>query len=115
MTDAKEDRTPELNLSNYHQLFLEEAHSFLDLLRRNLTQLLDAPGDRRAQSEARRAAHTLKGMAATMHYEELANLARDMENQLQQGAQLAPDQIRLLLAGCDRYEDGLEQTSSAEP
>jgi chemotaxis protein histidine kinase CheA len=109
MTDANtEDHNAELDLGKYRQLFLDEAYGFLALLRRNLTHLLDAPGDKRAKSEARRAAHTLKGMAATMHYEELSALAKSMETQLQQEGHLEPGQIEDLLAGCDQYEVGLE-------
>jgi two-component system chemotaxis sensor kinase CheA len=115
MTDANaEDHYPELDLGKYHQLFLDEACGFLALLRRSLAQLLDAPGDKRAKSEARRAAHTLKGMAATMHYEELSALAKSMENQLQQEGHLEPGQIEHLLARCDQYEEGMEQKSGAQ-
>jgi two-component system chemotaxis sensor kinase CheA len=115
MTDANtEDHNSELDLSKYRQLFLDETYGFLALLRHNLAHLLDAPSDRRAQSEARRAAHTLKGMAATMHYDELAALAKRMENQLKQEEHLELGQVEDLLESCDRYEDGLEQTAGAE-
>ena len=103
------DKNLELDLSSYHQLFLEEAYSYLALLRRNLSKLRDAADDKRAQREARRAAHTLKGMAATMHYEELAALGKRMEKQLEEEGRLTPGQIEELLAGCRQYDNGLKQ------
>jgi len=112
--DNAEEHNPDLDLSNYRQLFLDEAQSFLAILRRNLSQLLDAPDDRRAQREARRAAHTLKGMAATMRYEELAALGKRMENQLQQEGHLAPSQIEELLVDCSQYDGGLKLLAGGE-
>lgn len=107
-----EDSNVDLDLSNYRQLFLDEAHSFLAILRRNLSQLLEAPDDRRAQREARRAAHTLKGMAATMRYEELAALGKRMEDRLQEDESLAPSQIEELVVGCNQYDSGLTQLAA---
>jgi two-component system chemotaxis sensor kinase CheA len=104
----------DLDLSNYRQLFLEEACSYLALLHRNLSKLRDAPCDVRAQREGRRAAHTLKGMAATMHYEELAALGKRMENQLQHEEPLTPGQIDELLADCALYDKGLKQLDGGE-
>ena len=108
------DRNVDLDLSKYHQLFVEEACSYLTLLRRNLSKLREAPDDARAQREGRRAAHTLKGMAATMHYEELADLGKRMESQLQHEIPLTPGQIDELLGDCVRYDDGLKQLDGGE-
>lgn len=109
-----EDHNVDLDLSNYRQLFLDEAHSFLAILRRNLSQLLEVPDDRQAQREARRAAHTLKGMAATMRYEELAALGKRMEVQLQEDERLAPSQIEELFVDCSQYDNGLKQLAGGE-
>ncbi len=68
-----------MDLSVYRQLFLEESHRRLAELETALTQLREGGGDQETWRTAHRAAHTLKGMAATMQYQELATLAEEME------------------------------------
>jgi len=98
-----------VDLSAYKALFLDQAWLHLSNLRHNLARLQDDPVDENAHHEAHRAAHTLKGMSATMRYETLAALANDLEHPFVSGSPLAPDQIATLLAGCDEFERGLER------
>jgi chemotaxis protein histidine kinase CheA len=106
---TKKRKGAAIDLSAYKALFLDQAWLHLSNLRQNLARLQDDPADEEAQQEAHRAAHTLKGMAATMRYETLAALANNLEHPFVSGAPLALDQIGTLLAGCDEFERGLER------
>jgi chemotaxis protein histidine kinase CheA len=108
-SDTAKSHIPNPDMSAYQQLFLDEAQTFLGILRRGLDQLVEDPGDKEAQREARRAAHTLKGMAAMMHYEHLVSLSKSLEDQLQTEAPLFLDQIETLRAGCNELEIGVER------
>lgn len=118
MTQARKKKDT-LDLSAYKALYLREARSFLGALRQNLARLQDDPADHAALHQAHRAAHTLKGMSATMRYEALAALARSLEEPLKRADQTEPplslvaSQIDALLAGCDEFEARLDQLPAA--
>lgn len=109
---------PEFDLSAYKALYLREARSTLTTLQQFLARLRDKPQDFKALQQANRAAHTLKGMSATMRYEALAALARTMEELLfqadQTGQPLNQDQINALLAGCAEFEAGLSRLAASD-
>jgi two-component system chemotaxis sensor kinase CheA len=100
-------------MSAYKELYLEEARKCLATLRENLIQLRDDAANEMALYEAHRAAHTLKGMSATMHYETLTSLARTLEDPLSRAdlAKLPPpsDQIQAFLTTCDDFAAALER------
>jgi len=112
-SQTRKDRGPGFDLSAYKELYLEEARKSLATLRENLIQLRDDAANETALHEAHRAAHTLKGMSATMHYETLTTLARTLEDPLSRAdrAKLPPpsDQIRVFLITCDDFEAALER------
>ena len=103
------DQDSGLDLSVYRDLYLDEARKFLTIFRQSLTRLTDHPDDRPAWQEARRAAHTLKGMSSTMHYEALVALAKGLEAPFLSDSPLATDEIDALLVGCEAFERGMEQ------
>jgi chemotaxis protein histidine kinase CheA len=103
------NQVPSLDLSVYRDLFLDEAQAFLTILRQSLARLADHPDDREAWQEARRAAHTLKGMSSTMRYERLFALAQALEAPFLSDAPLAIDQIDVVLAGCEEFEHSLDR------
>ena len=103
------NRGIEIDLSVYRELFLEESQQHLGALREHLARLADDATDRTALREARRSAHTLKGMAYTMHYEDLGVLGKALENQLESDSVLSRDQIKTLFLGCDQFEMGLKR------
>jgi two-component system chemotaxis sensor kinase CheA len=109
-----EDQGTRLDLSVYMDLFLDEASTFLAMLRKNLSGLIEDPADPEALSEAHRAAHTLKGMSSTMRYEELAALAESLEGLLQSEAPLPPADIAVLQAGYNEFEVVLERLKGSE-
>ncbi|MCM3715137.1 chemotaxis protein CheA [Halalkalibacter oceani] len=68
--------------SEYLDVFLDESQEHLQAINDNLLKLEQAPDDISIVGEVFRSAHTLKGMAATMGFEDLAHLTHNMENVL---------------------------------
>ncbi len=66
----------------YLEVFLDESQEHLQSINDHLLNLEQAPGDLSIVGEVFRSAHTLKGMAATMGFEDLAHLTHNMENVL---------------------------------
>nr|WP_285842044.1 chemotaxis protein CheA [Ureibacillus chungkukjangi] len=63
-------------------MFIEESKEHLQACSDNLLELEKNPNDLAIVNEIFRSAHTLKGMSATMGYEDLADLTHKMENVL---------------------------------
>ncbi|WP_416150930.1 chemotaxis protein CheW [Salipaludibacillus sp. HK11] len=66
----------------YLEMFIDESNEHLQALNDNLLKLEEKPDDLPIINEIFRSAHTLKGMSATMGYEDLASLTHQMENVL---------------------------------
>ncbi|TYR77506.1 chemotaxis protein CheA [Rossellomorea vietnamensis] len=71
-----------MELNQYLEVFIEESKEHLQTCNVQLLELEKKPDDLSIVNEIFRSAHTLKGMAATMGYEDLANLTHQMENVL---------------------------------
>ena len=71
-----------MELSQYLEMFIEESKEHLQSCNENLLELEKNPDDFAIVNEIFRSAHTLKGMSATMGYEDIANLTHKMENVL---------------------------------
>jgi two-component system chemotaxis sensor kinase CheA len=71
------------NMNQYLPIFLQESQDYVNLLNNNLVLLEQDPSNKEALAEVFRAAHTLKGMAATMGFQPLADAAHDLESTLQ--------------------------------
>lgn len=69
--------------SKYRDLFFDESDEYLQTLNDCLLQLEKDPGDKALLDEIFRAAHTLKGMAATMGYKTMTTLTHGMESVLE--------------------------------
>lgn len=72
-----------MDLSQYLGMFLEESREHLQRLNEGLLGLESNPEDSRLINEIFRSAHTLKGMSATMGFNQIAELTHQMENVLQ--------------------------------
>lgn len=68
--------------SEYLAVFLDESQEHLQAVNDHLLKLEKQPEDESIVGEIFRSAHTLKGMSATMGYEDLAHLTHNMENVL---------------------------------
>ncbi|MFZ7101484.1 MAG: chemotaxis protein CheA [Peptococcaceae bacterium] len=71
-----------MSVNEYLNLFLEESREHLQILNEELLKLEQNSEDKDAINEIFRAAHTLKGMSATMGYDKIAELTHKMENLL---------------------------------
>lgn len=69
-------------MNQYLEVFIEESKEHLQTCSEQLLVLEKHPEDLSIVNEIFRSAHTLKGMSATMGYEDLANLTHKMENVL---------------------------------
>jgi two-component system chemotaxis sensor kinase CheA len=107
-----------MDMSPYRDLFVSEARGHLAAFSELIVRLEDSSGDGTAINELFRHAHSLKGMAATMGYEQIVGIAHLMENQLNRirsgEFQLLPALADLLLEGNDalaRLVSGIESES----
>lgn len=71
-----------MELNQYLEVFIEESKEHLQACNVHLLELEKNPEDIKIVNEIFRSAHTLKGMSATMGYEDLASLTHQMENVL---------------------------------
>ncbi|MBE2929080.1 chemotaxis protein CheA [Anoxybacillus flavithermus] len=71
-----------MDMSQYLEVFIDESREHLQTINEQLLELEKNPDDVAIVNEIFRSAHTLKGMSATMGFEDLANLTHQMENVL---------------------------------
>jgi two-component system, chemotaxis family, sensor kinase CheA len=70
----------EMDTSGYLSIFIDESNEHLEVLYNQLLALEKNPDEKAIIEEIFRAAHTLKGMSATMGFNDLANLTHKLEN-----------------------------------
>lgn len=71
-----------MDIGQYLEIFIEEAKEHLQNLNTSLLELEKDASDKDLVNEVFRAAHTLKGMAATMGFKKMSKLTHNMENVL---------------------------------
>lgn len=71
-----------MEINQYLDVFLDESREHLQAVNDNILVLEKEPENLDLVNEIFRSAHTLKGMAATMGYEDIASLTHKMENVL---------------------------------
>ncbi|GAB1529127.1 MULTISPECIES: chemotaxis protein CheW [Brevibacillus] len=71
-----------MDMNQYLDMFIEESKEHLQAINANLLLLESDPGNIGHVKEIFRSAHTLKGMSATMGYEDMASLTHEAENVL---------------------------------
>ena len=69
-----------METTQYLDIFIDESTEHLDTLYQQMLELEKNPDEKSIIEEIFRAAHTLKGMSATMGYGDLANLTHKLEN-----------------------------------
>ncbi|MBF0545446.1 MAG: chemotaxis protein CheW [Candidatus Riflebacteria bacterium] len=70
----------DIDLNQFMGAYIDGSRENLDNMDKMLLALEQNPQNREAVEEIFRAAHTLKGMSATMGYEKIAHLTHEMEN-----------------------------------
>ncbi len=71
-----------MDFNQYLEIFIEESKEHLQAINDELLKLEAEPGNSMIINEIFRSAHTLKGMAGSMGFEDLASLTHEMENVL---------------------------------
>jgi two-component system chemotaxis sensor kinase CheA len=98
-----------MDMNQYLDLFLEESLEHLQNLNQSLLALENNPERLDLLDEIFRAAHTLKGMSATMGYNSIAQLTHQMENLLdklrERKLSLSPEIIDALFQCVDALEE----------
>ncbi|WP_035289800.1 chemotaxis protein CheA [Clostridium sp. KNHs214] len=92
-----------MDTSQYMSMFLEESMDNLQVLNDSLLQLEQDPEDIDKLNEIFRIAHTLKGMSATMGFNNIADLTHKMEDVLtefREGSIKADQQVVTILFKC---------------
>lgn len=71
-----------MDMNQYLSMFIDESNDHLQSLNEKMLELENNPDDISIVQVIFRSAHTLKGMAATMGFEDLSSLTHQMENVL---------------------------------
>jgi two-component system chemotaxis sensor kinase CheA len=107
-----------VELNRYLDLYLSESQDHLRLLSSSLLALEDGEAPSQAIEEAFRAAHTLKGMSATMGFSAVTDIAHILENlldEIRSGSRIVDGAtIDELLAGTDRLERAIAASASGQ-
>ena len=110
----------DIDLSQYMGMYVDGSRENLDLMDKFLLALEQDPSNLEAVGEIFRAAHTLKGMSATMGFEKVAHLTHEMENILDKlrnhQVQVTPEIIDCIFETFDLLRilvnDSIEATDS---
>ena len=101
-----------MDTSEYMPMFLAEAQEHLQELNLAVVRLEEDPRDRATVDEIFRAAHSLKGMSATMGFAQIAKLTHEMEDVFellrQRGEGLTREAIDTVLACLDALTGSFE-------
>ena len=99
-----------MDTSNYEELFISESEEYIEQISAALLQLEKNSEDIESVNVIFRAMHTLKGMAASMGYVEISQIAHGLEDVMDQirnnNLKLSNELIDLLLKGND-YIDAM--------
>ncbi len=107
-----------MDTNQYLSVFIDEAKEHLQIMNQNLIELEENPEDRSILDGLFRVAHTIKGMAATMGYQDVADYTHKLENVLdsfRQGEKKVNSAIiDLLLEGADALETFIDKLAEGE-
>lgn len=93
-----------MDVSQYLEVFIDESKEHVQAMNEKLLQLEKSP-DLATINEVFRSAHTLKGMSATMGFEDLANLTHQLENVLEA---MRSDKLSVSAAALDIVFESVE-------
>lgn len=105
-----------MEMGQYLEIFIEESKEHLQSCNEQLLLLEKNPHDLSIVNEIFRSAHTLKGMSATMGFEDLANLTHKMENVLDairnEKVSVSPEILDVVFLAVDDLETMVESIAS---
>lgn len=105
-----------MSQSEYLEVFIDESEEHLQAINDHLLQLENDPNNMEIVGEIFRSAHTLKGMGATMGFDDLANLTHNMENVLDlirnDELEVTPDVMDVIFEAVDDIEEMITDIAS---
>ncbi|MED1419309.1 chemotaxis protein CheA [Bacillus smithii] len=105
-----------METTQYLEIFIDESKEHLQAINENLLELEKNPENMEIVNEVFRSAHTLKGMSATMGFEDLANLTHKMENVLDairnHKIKVTTDVLDVVFASVDDLEAMIQDIAS---
>lgn len=105
-----------MDTTQYLDVFIDESTEHLDVLYQQLLELEKNPSEKSIIEEIFRAAHTLKGMSATMGYTDLASLTHKLENVFDgiryDKITVQAEMIDILFEACDHLNAMVEDISN---
>ena len=105
-----------MDMSQYKHLFLTEAREYLKTINETVVALEENPSDRAGIDTLFRGAHSLKGMAASMEYSDIVEIAHSMEDLMIRvrdgGLGVESALVDLLLEGTDLIDRLLQEIES---
>ncbi len=108
-----------MDLTQYAELFQAEAGEYMQVLNQCLLTLEKDPDDRDELLEAFRVVHSLKGMAGTMGYNHVTEIAHGLENFMEElksgGRQPCSDILDILFDAVDLLQLSLENPEHSTP
>jgi two-component system chemotaxis sensor kinase CheA len=110
--------TVDLEMEEIHKLFFEESFEGLDVMESRLLNL-DGNADRETINSIFRAAHSIKGGAATFGFMEVSNFTHGVEtllDEMRNGTRpVTPDAIQLLLQSVDGLREMVKAVQAKTP
>ncbi|MEK7713159.1 MAG: Hpt domain-containing protein, partial [Deltaproteobacteria bacterium] len=110
-----------MDMSKYKSMFLSEAREHLGNMNQVVLALEKDPGDKGNIDSLFRSAHSVKGMAASMGYNDIAELSHKMEDMMDKFRKgemsITPEATDILLEGADALEhlvDAVEQDRTSD-
>ncbi|MGP4080208.1 chemotaxis protein CheW [Pseudalkalibacillus sp. R45] len=101
-----------MDMNQYLDVFVDESREHLQAINEHMLKLENDPTDVAIVNDIFRSAHTLKGMSATMGFEDLASLTHQMENVLdairQSKIQVTDEVVDALFESVDHLEAMVE-------
>ncbi|GGN53513.1 chemotaxis protein CheA [Oceanobacillus indicireducens] len=107
-----------METNQYLDVFLDESREHLQAINDHTLRLENEPQNEGLVNEIFRSAHTLKGMAATMGYEDIASLTHKMENVLDlirnKQLQATTEVIDIIFIAIEYLEEMVEAISNGQ-
>jgi two-component system chemotaxis sensor kinase CheA len=108
----------DLEMEEIHKIFFEESFEGLDVMESSLLNL-DVNADRETIATIFRAAHSIKGGAATFGFMEVSNFTHGVEtllDEMRNGTRpVTPDAIQLLLQSVDGLREMVKAVQAKQP
>jgi two-component system chemotaxis sensor kinase CheA len=107
-----------MDIDDFKDMFISETTEHVQQLNDNMLKLEKKPDDMDALADVFRSSHTIKGMAATMNYEDISTLAHEMESALDRyrktKSKLDPDTIEVIFECLDVLEKLTDAVQTGE-